>query len=38
MADTLPGCIGYYGFPIPPNDCEKCRHVELCRRRVKRAM
>ncbi|MEM0253242.1 MAG: hypothetical protein QXK78_01615 [Candidatus Bathyarchaeia archaeon] len=30
MAETLPGCIGYYGKPTAPNNCKTCRHAELC--------
>jgi hypothetical protein len=29
---TLPGCIGYFGFPITPNGpCERCGYAKLCR-------
>lgn len=31
MSDTLPGCLGYFGKPLSPNNCEKCRERELCR-------
>lgn len=34
MTETLPGCIGYYGFPTPPNDCRKCEVSEACIRVV----
>ena len=31
--ESLPGCIGYYGFPLPPNGpCETCKVKELCKR------
>jgi len=28
--DTLPGCIGYYGRPLAPNNCKTCSCIELC--------
>ena len=28
---TLPGCIGYYGKPIKPNDCDLCQYAEKCK-------
>jgi len=32
-ADSLPGCIGYHGFPLAPNGpCEKCAQADLCKR------
>lgn len=30
--NTLPGCLGYYKNPIPPNMCESCRYRKVCRR------
>ncbi|MEM0489192.1 MAG: hypothetical protein QW707_08365 [Candidatus Bathyarchaeia archaeon] len=30
MADSLPGCIGYYGNPMASNNCKTCRQSELC--------
>jgi hypothetical protein len=31
-ADTLPGCIGYFGAPLAPNGpCQKCPHLRLCK-------
>ena len=31
--DSLPGCIGYYSFPLAPNDpCESCVQSDLCKR------
>jgi hypothetical protein len=35
MADTLPGCIGYYGFPLPPNVCEKCEVSRVCKKKTR---
>jgi hypothetical protein len=33
MNDSMPGCIGFFGFPIPPNGpCEVCRYKQLCNR------
>ena len=33
VSDSLPGCFGYYGFPLAPNDpCEKCAQADLCRK------
>lgn len=30
---TLPGCIGYFGKPQPPNGpCKTCKHADICRR------
>jgi hypothetical protein len=30
--DALPGCLGYYGAPVPPNGpCDICRYKRLCR-------
>ncbi|MHA1711324.1 MAG: hypothetical protein ACTSUS_04580 [Candidatus Freyarchaeota archaeon] len=35
MAETLPGCIGYCGSPLPPNGpCKRCKYAELCKRMV----
>jgi len=31
MDSTLPGCIGYYGKPTPPNRCDTCNNQELCK-------
>jgi len=31
---TLPGCIGYFGKPISPNNCAKCHYIELCKKVV----
>jgi hypothetical protein len=31
---TLPGCIGYYGKPIKPNNCESCQHAKICKKVV----
>jgi hypothetical protein len=32
MDSTLPGCLGYYGTPLPPNGpCEKCSYAQLCK-------
>ncbi|MEM1607077.1 MAG: hypothetical protein QXW55_02425 [Candidatus Bathyarchaeia archaeon] len=32
MVETIPGCLGYYGIPLPPNGpCEKCETRELCK-------
>jgi len=28
---TLPGCIGYYGKPIKPNDCDQCQYAKVCK-------
>ena len=36
MDDTLPGCIGYFGKPITPNNCHSCGWAELCRKIVAR--
>jgi len=33
-SNSLPGCIGYYGKPIPPNKCEICPYIDLCRKVV----
>jgi len=33
VSDSLPGCIGYYGFPLAPNGpCEKCAQADFCRK------
>jgi len=33
MDSTLPGCIGYYGFPTAPNGpCAECPEKRLCRK------
>jgi len=34
MNDTLPGCIGYYGKPIRPNQCENCPFKDDCKKYV----
>ena len=37
MADTLPGCFGYYGAPLAPNGpCEKCKFAKECREFVRK--
>lgn len=29
---TLPGCIGYFEAPLPPNGpCGSCKYQEVCR-------
>jgi len=33
---TLPGCFALYPNAIPPNECEKCRYREDCKRYVPR--
>lgn len=30
-SNSLPGCIGFFGFPLAPNDCRKCPHRQLCK-------
>ena len=31
--DSLPGCIGYFGAPTPPNPpCEECEYSTPCRK------
>jgi len=32
MNDTVPGCINYYGAPIPPNNCSTCPERKMCRK------
>jgi hypothetical protein len=35
MGDSsLPGCIGYYGKPLAPNNCQNCSWTDLCKRVV----
>jgi len=29
---SLPGCIGYYEAPLPPNECSRCPYVKTCRK------
>ncbi|MBS7612467.1 hypothetical protein KEJ27_09785 [Candidatus Bathyarchaeota archaeon] len=36
--DSLPGCIGYFSNPITPNDCQKCKYVQLCRSVIAREL
>jgi len=28
--DSLPGCIGYYGQPAAPNNCQGCSYADMC--------
>lgn len=28
--DTLPGCMGFFGSPMRPNECNVCDVQELC--------
>jgi len=31
-AESLPGCLGYFEAPLPPNGpCFRCPHREICR-------
>ena len=35
-AATLPGCIGSYGAPVPPNGpCSECSAAQLCKEATK---
>ena len=35
--ESLPGCVGYYGFPIVPNGpCSECPVREICKRSSKK--
>ncbi len=37
MADnssTLLGCLGFYGKPVSPNNCQNCQWSEVCRKVV----
>ncbi|MEM4235135.1 MAG: hypothetical protein QXU75_08310 [Candidatus Methanomethylicaceae archaeon] len=27
---TIPGCLGYFGSPLPPNICISCDARDLC--------
>jgi|YelNatPaOPRAMG01_1025707.scaffolds.fasta_scaffold38400_5 hypothetical protein len=32
--DSLPGCIGYFGKPIAPNNCQTCGWANVCKKVV----
>jgi hypothetical protein len=34
--NSAPGCIGYFGKPIAPNNCQNCGWTEVCKRVVAR--
>ena len=31
MTESLPGCIGYFGAPIGPNNCAICKVRKVCK-------
>ncbi|MDH7564792.1 MAG: hypothetical protein ACQXXG_09495 [Candidatus Bathyarchaeia archaeon] len=35
-SNSVPGCIGYFGKPVYPNNCQKCRWIGVCRKVVAR--
>jgi hypothetical protein len=32
--NSVPGCFGYFGMPIAPNNCKNCGWTEVCERVV----
>jgi hypothetical protein len=35
--NSVPGCIGYFGKPIAPNNCQNCGWTDVCKRVVAKA-
>jgi hypothetical protein len=39
QGDTFPGCLGYYGAPIPPNGpCRDCAYSKACQRSAREGL
>jgi hypothetical protein len=32
--NSVPGCIGYFGKPIAPNNCQNCLWTKVCQKVV----
>lgn len=35
MNDSLPGCMCDYPNSVYPNECDTCRHLEICKESTK---
>jgi hypothetical protein len=32
--NSVPGCIGYFGKPTAPNNCQGCSYADMCKKVV----
>jgi hypothetical protein len=32
--NSVPGCVGFYPKSIPPNNCQNCGWIDVCKRVV----